>query len=137
MLEARDQLGADRVGHGREHDRNVLGRADHSLSRRGRDRHDHVRLLADELLRDLRRGRRIALRALELEVEIVALHEAFGGELVLDAVARGIECRMLDDRGDGHGLELLGESGSGGQEQRQGSHGAERSGACQSAMREH
>ncbi len=93
--------------------------------------------VADELLRDLRRGRRIALRALVTEVEIVALHEAFGGELVLDAVARGVERRMLDDRGDRHGLELLGEGGSGGQEQRQGGHGAERSGARQSAMREH
>ena len=103
LLERGHELGAERIGDGGEHDRDVLGRRGDRLGRGRRDRHDHVRRLADEFLGDLRRGRRIALGALELEVEVLAGLVALRRQLVLNALAHRVERRMLDDRGHGDG----------------------------------
>ncbi len=65
------------------------------LGRRGGDGDDHVRLVADELARDLRRGAGIALCALVLPLQVLAILVAGGSQCFLDAVAHGVERRVL------------------------------------------
>jgi len=109
-----DQLGADRVGHGGEDDRDVPGRGRHGLGRRRRDGDDHVRAFADEFAGDLGGGGGVALRALILEAQVLSDLVAVRLELVADAVPCGVERRMLDDCGHCDERFLLGRGGAAG-----------------------
>lgn len=106
--QARRQVRADRVGDGTEDDRNALGRGHQRLGRGGGDADDHVGLVADELAGDLRGGAGIALGALVLPLEVLAVFVAGLLEGFLDPVAGGIQRRVLDDGGHGDRLLLVG-----------------------------
>jgi hypothetical protein len=96
---------------------NRLRRRHHRLGGRGRDRDDHVRVLAGEFLGDLRRRRRGTLRRLIAEGEVGAVLVAGLLQRLLDAVAGSVERRVLDDGGDRdrHLLGLLGDGCCAGQ----------------------
>ncbi len=99
---------ADRVGDGAEDDRDALGRGHQRLGRRSGDADDHVGLVADELAGDLRGGAGVALGALVLPLEVLAVFVAGLLEGLLDPVASGVQRRVLDDGGHGHRLLLVG-----------------------------
>src|SRR5262249_57970407 len=80
VLFLRHQFGLKWVGDGREDDRNVFSGGDGGLAGRCRNSDDDIRVLANELAHDLLRGAEIALRALEVDDEILAFGVAMSGK---------------------------------------------------------
>lgn len=103
-----NELAGQGIGDGRENDRDVLGCGDDSLAGRRRDGHDDVGVISDELAGDLLGRAKIALRALEIDHEVLALDIAVRGQSFQNAILHLDQLRRVHHR---HDRDMLGRVG--------------------------
>ena len=99
---AAHQFGGHRVGNGGKHHRNRLGGGHHRLRARRGNGHNHIGLVAGKFLGNLAGGGGAALRALKIDLQILALFKALCFQFFQHALAHIVQRRMFHNGGNRH-----------------------------------
>ena len=99
---ALNQLGGNRVGYGREDDRNIPGGCGNGLRRRCCNSNDNVWAFTHKLTGDLGRNSGIALGTFMHDTQVFTDAVTTLGQFVDNTLMGSIQCRVLNNLGDGN-----------------------------------